>query len=131
MIDMLPDFDISLLARIVLVILTSTTASFGNTLLKVGASRESEEELLEVHHLPRTFLKPAILGGVAVYGVSQILWITVLRILDLSQAYPLMIGLNFTLIMFIAWSYFKEPVSAGKLFGVGLIFAGIGLAAAG
>ena len=128
---MLPDYDISLLTRIILVILTSATASFGNTLLKVGASREGEEELLEIHHLPRTFLKPAILGGVAVYGVSQIIWITVLRILDLSQAYPLMIGLNFTLIMFIAWSYFKEPVSAGKLFGVGLIFAGIALAAAG
>ncbi|MBK5225833.1 MAG: hypothetical protein JJD96_04565, partial [Thermoleophilia bacterium] len=55
---MLPDFDISLLTRIILVILTSATGSFGNTLLKVGASRESEEELLEVHHLPRTFLKP-------------------------------------------------------------------------
>lgn len=131
MIDLLTDFDISLLTRIILVIMTSVTASFGNTLLKIGASRENEEELLEVHHLPRTFLKPAIIGGIVVYGVSQILWITVLRILDLSQAYPLMIGLNFTLIMFIAWAYFKEPVSRGKLFGVGMIFAGIALAAAG
>lgn len=121
----------SLLTKVILVILTSATASFGNTLLKIGASREKKEELLEVHHLPRTFLKPAILGGVAIYGVSQILWITVLRILDLSQAYPLMIGLNFSLIMLIAWSYFKEPLSAGKLFGVGLIFVGIALAAAG
>lgn len=128
---MLPDFDISLMTRIILVIMTSTTASLGNTLLKIGAARENEEELLEVHHLPRTFLKPAILAGIIVYGVSQILWITVLRILDLSQAYPLMIGLNFTLIMFIAWSYFKEPMSPRKLFGVGLIFAGIALAAAG
>jgi len=128
---MLTNFDMSLLTKIILVILTSATASFGNTLLKAGASRESGKEMLEVHHLPRTFLKPAILGGVAIYGISQILWITVLRILDLSQAYPLMIGLNFSLIMLIAWAYFKEPLSRGKLFGVGLIFAGIALAAAG
>lgn len=128
---MLPDFDTTMLTSIILVILTSVTAALGNTLLKVGASRENEGELLEVHHLPRTFLKPAIIGGIVVYGVSQLLWITVLRILDLSQAYPLMIGLNFVLIMLIAWFYFKEPVSAGKLFGVGLIFVGIALAAAG
>lgn len=116
-----------LAAKILLILLTSATASLGNSLLKVGASGpgESEEELLEVRHLPRTFLKPAILAGIAAYGVSQLLWITVLRIVDLSLAYPLQIGLNFTLIMLAAWFYFKEPVSRGKLLGVLMIFAGV------
>ena len=117
--------------KVILVILVSATASLGNTLLKVGASRGRGEELLEVRHLPRTFLKPAIIGGIVAYGVSQLLWITVLRVVDLSLAYPLQIGLNFVIIMFIAWSWFKEPVSAGKLLGVLLIFAGIVLIALG
>ncbi len=114
-----------LAVKIILVLLISITASLGNTLLKIGSSTGDGEELLVLRHLPRTFLKPAILGGAALYAISQLLWITMLRIADLSFAYPLMIGLNFTLIMGIAWSYFKEPVSLGKLGGIVLIFAGI------
>ncbi|MHB9052469.1 MAG: DMT family transporter [Thermoleophilia bacterium] len=111
--------------KILLVLMTSITATMGNSLLKVGASGGNEDELLELKHLPRTLLKPAIIGGGALYAFSQLLWISILRIADLSLAYPLMIGLNFLLIMFVAWSYFKEPVSPGKLAGMVLIFIGI------
>lgn len=117
--------------KIILVLFTSATAAFGNTLLKKGATSEGDQSLLEFRHLPRAFLKPVILGGIAAYGISQLLWITALRVIDLSLAYPLMVGLNFTLIMFVAWSWFKEPVSIGKLIGICLIFAGIVTTAAG
>jgi len=119
-----------LAAKIVLILLTSVTASFGNTLLKAGSNRAGDEPL-ELRHLPRTLLGPAVLAGAALYCLSQLLWITLLRIEDLSMVYPLMIGLNFTLIMIIAWSYFKEPVSPGKLAGIALIFGGIATVAAG
>jgi multidrug transporter EmrE-like cation transporter len=119
-----------LAAKIILVLLTSLTASLGNTLLKVGASRAGDEQL-ELRRLPRTLLGPAVLAGAALYGLSQLLWITILRIEDLSMVYPLMIGLNFVLIMAIAWSYFKEPVSVGKLAGIVLIFVGVAAVATG
>lgn len=114
-----------IVAKIILVLLTSASAAFGNTLLKAGASHGIEGEEFTIGHLPRTLLKPAIIGGVIVYGISQLLWITVLRVMDLSLAYPLQIGLNFTFIMTVAWFYFKEPVSPGRLAGVALIFAGV------
>jgi len=114
-----------LATKIILVLLTSLTASLGNSLLKVGAASAGGTQLLELRQLPRTLFKPAILGGTTLYAISQILWITMLRIADLSLAYPVMIGLNFSMIMSIAWFYFKEPVSLGKLFGVALIFIGI------
>ena len=82
-------------------------------------------KVLSLRGLPRAFLRPAIIGGVFAYGISQLLWITVLRVVDLSLAYPLQIGLNFILIMFVAWWYFREPLAAVKLVGIGLIFAGI------
>lgn len=120
-----------LAAEILLILFTSATASLGNSLLKAGASasRENKAQLLEIRHLPFTFMKPAILAGVAMYGISQLSWITVLRVVDLSLAYPLQIGLNFALIMFAAWFYFKEPVSPGKLLGVLMIFAGVAIIA--
>lgn len=113
-----------LTVKIILVLLVSATASLGNSLLKAGAGGR-REELLRLRQLPRTFLSPAVLGGVSAYGVSQLLWITLLRIVDLSLAYPLQIGLNFILIMLAARWYFKEPLAPGKLLGIGLIFAGI------
>jgi multidrug transporter EmrE-like cation transporter len=120
-----------LMTRVILVILTSVTASLGNSLLKSGALSAGGSDALELRQLHRAFLKPAIIGGIALYAISQLLWITMLRIADLSLAYPLMIGFNFVLIMTIAWTYFKEPVSLGKLSGVVLIFAGIALVATG
>ncbi|MCL4309950.1 MAG: SMR family transporter [Actinobacteria bacterium] len=120
-----------LAAKVILMLLVSVTASLGNSLLKAGASGGREEELLELRHLPRAFLRPAIIGGVFTYGISQLLWITVLRVVDLSLAYPLQIGLNFVLIMLIAWWYFKEPLKPGRLVGIALIFAGILMVASG
>jgi len=111
-------------AKIILVVMTSITAGLGNSMLKAGASG-GEVERLQARQLSRILFKPVVLAGVALYALSQLLWITFLRIADLSLAYPLMIGLNFTLIMSIAWAYFKEPISPGKLMGAGLIFAGI------
>ena len=111
--------------QFILVLLTSASASLGNTLLKAGSAAGGEGELLVIRRLPRTLLKPAILGGGVVYAISQLLWITLLRKMDLSQAYPLQIGLNFIFIMLIARLYFREPVSRGKLLGIALIFGGI------
>ncbi|MDO8736737.1 MAG: SMR family transporter [Thermoleophilia bacterium] len=119
------------MTKIILVILTSATASVGNSLLKSGAMSFGGDEPLELRQVHRAFLTPAILGGIALYAISQLLWITMLRIADLSLAYPLMIGFNFVLIMTIAWTYFKEPVSLGKLSGVALIFTGIALVVTG
>lgn len=112
-------------AKIILVLLTSMCAALGNTLLKTGASQGTENGGFSLRDLPRMFLKPAIICGIITYGISQILWITVLRVIDLSLAYPLQIGLNFSFIMAAAWLYFKEPVSLGRLAGVALIFVGV------
>lgn len=127
------------IAWILLVIAVSAFATLGNSLLRLGAvsgrgddnasdpgrAVDPVEDPMDFRQLPRTLLKPAIIGGVAAYGAQQLLWITLLRIADLSFAYPLLVGLNFILIMTVAWSYFKEPVTKWKLAGAGLILAGI------
>lgn len=124
------------LVWILLVIAVSAFATLGNALLKLGASGRGRAtdpvtEPMDIGQLPRTLLKPAIIGGIAAYGAQQLLWITLLRLADLSFAYPLLVGLNFILIMAVAWSYFKEPVTKWKLAGAGLILAGIITIAAG
>lgn len=51
--------------------------------------------------------------------------------MELSLAYPLQTGLNFTLIMTVAGLHFREPMSRSKLGGILLILAGIALAVTG
>jgi multidrug transporter EmrE-like cation transporter len=111
--------------KTLLLISVSLFAVLGNSLLKMGASSGDDDELLKLSQIPRAALRPKIIAGALFYGISQLLWITVLRIADLSMAYPITIGLNFSFIMFVAWYHFKEPVSLGKLGGMSLIFAGV------
>ncbi len=118
-------------AWIPLVFSVSLFAALGNTLLKLGATRGLGEAPITIGTLHHTLLKPVIIAGVAAYAVSQVLWITELRVADLSLAYPLQIGLNFTMITGIAWLYLKEPMAAGKLMGIALILAGIVLVTTG
>ncbi len=120
-----------LAVTIILVLMVSLTATLGNSLLKAGASGGGRNGLLQLHQLPRAYLHPAVIGGICVYGFSQVLWMTLLRILDLSVSYPLQIGLNFVFIMLVARWHFREPLTPGKLMGMGLILAGIITVAAG
>lgn len=113
------------LVYLLILLAVSATAVAGNTMFKLGATHDPEDDPVAIGHFHRTLFKPVIIGGMFFYAVSQLLWITLLRVADLSLAYPVSIGLNFTLIMAIAWLYFKEPVSSGRLAGVALIFAGV------
>ncbi len=112
-----------------LVISVSLFAALGNTLLKIGASRRDGDDPVALGNFHRTLLRPAVIGGILAYSVSQLLWITELRVVDLSLAYPLQVGINFLLISGVAWSYLKEPMAWGKIAGIVLIFAGIVLMA--
>lgn len=110
---------------LLLVLSVSAFAVLGNTLLKKGAGGLAQQDGRIWARIRQACLRPAILWGVAAYAASQFLWIAVLRVFDLSLAYPLQVGINFTMIMTVAWLYFKEPLSAGKLLGAALIFAGV------
>ena len=47
------------------------------------------------------------------------------------MVYPLVMGLTFTCLVFMAGSYFREPLSVGKRSGIALIFAGVATIATG
>ncbi len=108
-----------------LILLVSIFAAAGNTLLKLGAGEAADYGHMSIKNLYRALLRPLVLAGIVVYGLGQILWITELRLVDLSIAYPLQVGINFILITAIAKAHLKEPLTAGKLAGILVIFLGI------
>ena len=73
-------------------------------------------------------LEPRILGGIACYAVSLVVWILALSKTPVSIAYP-MVSLGFALNAVLAWWLFGEPLAAMKLAGIGFIIVGVVLVA--
>jgi multidrug transporter EmrE-like cation transporter len=67
---------------------------------------------------------PAVLMGMACFGISAVVWLFVLAKIPVSTAYPFIaVGIIITVIggRFL----FAEPVSLLKLFGIALVITGI------
>lgn len=99
---------------VVIAILCNASAQVA---LKMGAST----------HLERwqTWLSPAIIIGLGLYGLSFILTIRIYAEYPLSVISPLMAGAIFLLIGLVSAVLFAEPLSIQKIGGFALIVAGI------
>lgn len=73
-------------------------------------------------------LTPGVLGGLALYGLGTLLWLTALGRVEVSQAYPF-VGLGFVLTAVLGAMLFGDTLSAQRLFGILLVIGGIVLVA--
>jgi len=73
-------------------------------------------------------LDPRILGGVACYAVSLIVWILALAKTPVSVAYP-MTSLGFALNAALAWWLLGEAVTPMRMLGISVIIVGVVLVA--
>jgi len=74
--------------------------------------------------LPRALLTPGVLGGLALYGIGTLLWLSVLRRVDVSQAYPF-IGLGIVLTAALGYGLFGEALGPQRILGMLLVIGGI------
>jgi len=68
--------------------------------------------------------QPFILGGLACYAISLVVWIMALSRVPVSIAYP-MLSIGYVINAFVAWQWFGEALSAQKLLGIGFIVIGV------
>jgi multidrug transporter EmrE-like cation transporter len=73
---------------------------------------------------PRLALEPHILGGLACYVVSVVVWVAALSKVPVSIAYP-MLSIGYIVNAAAAWYLFGEALSAMKLAGIGVIVVGV------
>ena len=75
-----------------------------------------------------TWRDPRVLGfaaaGFVLYGASTLLWIHVLRAVDLGRVYPLM-ALSFVFVPLGSAWLFGEKLSLDYFLGVGLVVVGV------
>ena len=98
-------------------IVMSVLAQF---LLKTGVGRA---QLGTVPAVQGALTEPLVWGGLAMYGVSALLWLLVLAQWDVSKAYPL-VGGGFVLAA-LAGHVLGEPVGFTRLAGILMISLGV------
>ena len=100
-------------------------------LLKAGTNAVGYFEFHPDNLVPvglKLALQPYVLGGLACYGVSVVVWIMALSRVPVSVAYP-MLSIGYVVNAFIAWQWLGETLSMQKLLGIGFIVIGVVLVA--
>ena len=109
-----------------------TLASF--SIILVGVLLNAAAQLLlkaGTNAMPlglRLALEPHILGGLACYVVSVVVWVVALSRVPVSMAYP-MLSIGYVVNAIAAWYLLGEAVTPMRLAGIGIIIAGVFLVA--
>ncbi|MBE0624344.1 MAG: EamA family transporter [Burkholderiales bacterium] len=96
-------------------------------LLKAGTNAVGQFEFSAGNIVPvgmRLALEPHILGGLACYVVSVVVWILGLSRVEVSIAYPLL-SVGYVLNALAAWYLFGEALTMTRLAGIGVIIVGV------
>jgi drug/metabolite transporter (DMT)-like permease len=112
-----------------LLLISIVASSFGQLFLKVGAmqlGRVTGANALS--HVLSIAMTPALIAGLAAYGVGAITYILLLTRVNLSIAAP-SASLIYVASVVIGVVVFKEDLSTARLVGLGLIMGGVVLVA--
>jgi multidrug transporter EmrE-like cation transporter len=100
-------------------------------LLKAGTNAVGHFEFHLGNALPigmKIAFQPYILGGMACYAVSLVVWIMALSRAPVSIAYP-MLSIGYVINAVVAYYWLGEPLSMQKMLGIGIIIIGVVLVA--
>jgi len=117
-------------APLVLLVLFSVLLSSGSQiLLKYGMTRPGMKIALADKVSPLITLQaiatsPAVLMGMACFGLSAVVWLFVLAKIPLSTAYPF-VALGIAITVLGGRFLFHKPVSVLKMFGIALVVTGV------
>lgn len=100
-------------------------------LLKAGTNAVGHFDFQLANVIPiglKIACQPFIIGGMACYAVSVVVWILALSRVPVSIAYP-MLSIGYVVNAVIAHYWFGEVLALQKLLGIGFIIIGLLLVA--
>jgi multidrug transporter EmrE-like cation transporter len=118
-------------ANVALVIASVLMAAVGQLLLRHGMQAAQKLADAGTGGLVGNAVRSAsVYAGLAVFGVSALLWMLALAKVPLSYAYPFN-GIGFVLILLVSRFRLHEHVSLARWIGAVVVFAGILLIVSG
>jgi multidrug transporter EmrE-like cation transporter len=115
--------------KALLLVLSSVALSaFAQIVLKLGVGSESGRQALADPSLGASYLgllsNPAVVTGLAAYGLSALVWLRALAELDVSKAYPF-VALGIVLTMAGGAAVLGEAVTPLRALGAALVVVGV------
>jgi drug/metabolite transporter (DMT)-like permease len=107
--------------------------SFGQILLKLGMNAQKHEKAVSgaaaaVMGAFKSMLCPQVMFGLMLYGCSLVLWLMILKKVNLSLAFPMM-SFTYVLVVILSSVILKERIISTTI--AGLLFICIGVALIG
>ena len=96
-------------------------------LLKAGTNAVGHFDFHIDNLIPVGFklaFQPYIMGGMACYAVSLVVWIMALSRVPVSIAYP-MLSIGYVVNALAAWWLFGESLTTMRIAGIGIIIVGV------
>jgi multidrug transporter EmrE-like cation transporter len=96
-------------------------------LLKAGTNSVGVFEFSRENIVPigwKLATEPHIVGGLACYVISVVVWVMALSRVEVSVAYPLL-SVGYVVNAVAAWYLFGEAVTPMRLTGIGVIIIGV------
>jgi drug/metabolite transporter (DMT)-like permease len=108
-----------------LLLITVFTAAAGQLFLKMGALKLGRVDTNNaLNHVVGILFTPELVFGLALYGLSAVLYILLLTRVNLSAAGPAVsIGYIFSVLM--GYFYFREAIPLSRVIGLGFIVCGV------
>jgi multidrug transporter EmrE-like cation transporter len=117
-----------------LIILSVTISAIAQICLKIGMSAHNVQKAISLSNVSAiahaVLSSPAVIGGLALYGLGAIVWLSVLARIDVSIAYPF-VGISFLITAALAVLILGEPLSTPMIIGTSLVMLGIAILARG
>ncbi|WP_259779438.1 small multi-drug resistant family protein [Aestuariispira ectoiniformans] len=109
-----------------LILFTVTLSACAQLALKWGVGQARFDDAMHngiVDIAISALMSPMIWVGLAIYGLSVVMWLWVLSKVDLSVAYPF-VGVSFLVTLAFGAFILNEAVTPGRILGTVLIAAG-------
>ena len=113
---------------LVLILASVCLSVLAQIMLKVGMGTDTARQAMSNPSLWRGYVTvvfaPAVLVGLAAYGVSALVWMRVLADVDVSKAYPF-VALGMVLTMAAGALFLGEVIPPIRMIGAGFVVVGI------
>lgn len=116
-----------------LILLSVTISAMAQICLKLGMSSPGIQKAISSSGTAIVYAiasSPAVIGGLVLYGLGAIVWLSVLSRIDVSLAYPF-VSISFLITAVLAVLFLGEPLTRPLVIGTILIVMGIVVLARG
>lgn len=117
-----------------LILFSVALSGLAQVSFKLGMSSDAVRRAIAASGLPQMLLavalSPGVIGGLVLYGVGTLAWLSVLSRTPLSVAYPF-VGFSFVITAALGYLLFHEALGPARLFGTALVVAGVVLVGRG